>query len=572
MRQYSDSSNLLNYKRLMDVNIRIGGEAGQGLVSLGEILTGALADTGLHVFTGKSYMSRIRGGLNWIDVRISGSELFALRELAELTVALSEEAKDILQEYIAPGGILIYNGDGEDKERIIYLNFAEMATEVADSKLMANVIAAGAIFALLGYEPDSLFAYLQKKFHEKGEDIVRKNLKCASKGHAEANKKTLKLKAPLPSDASSEYTSGGSAIALSAAVSGVKLVSAYPMTPGTATFTELAALSDRYGIVVEQAEDEIAAVNMVCGAVYAGVPAMTTTSGGGFSLMCEGLSLAGMMELPVVIVIGQRPGPATGLPTRTGQEDLKFAINAGHGEFPRAVFAPGTIQQCYELTRKALETAHMFQTPVIILTDQYLQDAQKNIGSLKDEYNPIDRHILKDAGKDYKRYMPTPEKISPRAIPGGNALVVCDSDEHDEKGHLTEDLEIRNAMQRKRMAKKDLLNSQIVPPEFYGPENAELLLVCWGSSYGPCRETADKLNGQEKKVAVLHYSQVWPLDASAVMKFAEKKIRIVIVEGNYTGQFLSLLKEHGLSSDCELVNRYDGLHFTADFIIKELKS
>jgi 2-oxoglutarate ferredoxin oxidoreductase subunit alpha len=288
--------------------------------------------------------------------------------------------------------------------------------------------------------------------------------------------------------------------------------------------------------------------------------------------MCEGLSLAGMMELPVVIVIAQRPGPATGLPTRTAQEDLKFAINAGHGEFPRAVFAPGTVEQCYEITRRALETAHEFQTPVIILTDQYLQDVQKNIGKLSDKYKPVDRHIVKKAGKDYKRYSLKSGNISPRALPGGNALVVCDSDEHDEKGHLTEDMEIRIAMQNKRMAKLDLMKDKLTAPGFEGSENAKLVLVCWGSSYGACQEAAYKLNADGKKTALLHYSQVWPLDIALVKKLAAEKVRIVVVEGNYTGQFMSLLKEHGLSGECELLSRYDGLPFTAEYIIEELKS
>jgi len=554
----------------MDLNIRIGGEAGQGLVSLGDILTGALSSKGLHLFTGKSYMSRIRGGLNWFDLRIADSELFALKKYADLTVALSADAMEILREYTSPEGIILYNADGEDKDRTVYLNFLEIAKETADLKVMANSVAAGAIFALLGYEPDSLFVYLQKEFHGKGEEIVRKNLKCASKGYAEANKKSLKLKAPGGVNASCDYTSGASAMALSAAVSGVKLVSAYPMTPGTATFAGLAALSDKYGILVEQAEDEIAAVNMICGAVYAGVPALTATSGGGFSLMCEGLSLAGMMELPIVIVIAQRPGPATGLPTRTGQEDLKFAISAGHGEFARAVFAPGTIQQSYELTRRALETAHKFQTPVIILTDQFLQDVQKNIGILNPEYNPIDRNVSEDADENYRRYALTPGKISPRAVPGGKTLVICDSDEHDEKGHLTEDLEMRNVMQRKRMSKMDLLKSSLTAPEFYGTENAELIFICWGSSYGPCREAVDKLNAQEKKAALLHYSQLWPLDAAPVSRLFGKNARVFVVEGNYTGQFLSLLREYGVTGKCEPLNRYDGLPFTAEFIIEEL--
>lgn len=557
----------------MNLNIRIGGEAGQGIVSLGEALLGAFSNIGLHVFTGKSYMSRIRGGLNWYDVRIAETELFALKKQADLIIAFSEDAREILEDDLSPEGILLYNGDGKDENRTVYLNFIELAKEVADSKLMANSVAAGAIFALLGYESDVLFVFLKKAFHEKGEEIVEKNLKCASKGYEEALKKSLKLTPPDKADAPREYTSGASATALSAAVSGVKLVSAYPMSPGTATFAELATLSDKYGIVVEQAEDEIAAVNMICGAVYAGVPAMTATSGGGFSLMCEGVSLAGMMELPIVIVIAQRPGPATGLPTRTGQEDLKFSINAGHGEFPRAVFAPGTIQQCYELTRKALEIAHEFQSPVIILTDQYLQDIKKNIGSLNDEYRPINRNILKDADKDYKRYILNSENISPRAVPGGKALVMCDSDEHDEKGHLTEDLEVRMAMQRKRMSKMKLLKSRVIQPEFYGSEDAELVLVCWGSSYGSCRETVDQFNSQEKRTALLHYSQVWPIDTAPVSKLLEKKTRVVVVEGNYSGQFLSLLKEqHGGFDNCERLNRFDGLPFTTEFIIKELNN
>ncbi|MDD2479447.1 MAG: 2-oxoacid:acceptor oxidoreductase subunit alpha [Victivallaceae bacterium] len=559
----------------MDLNIRIAGEAGQGLVSLGDILTGAFSSAGLHIFTSKSYMSRVRGGLNWYDVRIADSELFALKQQADLIIALSPEAKEILEETLSPKGIMLYSGDSDDaNKQTINLDFVKIAQEVAGSKVMANAVAAGAIFAILGYETDTLFAYLKKEFQSKGEEIVKKNLQCAKKGYEKTKAKALKLKAPTGTNGPAEYMSGAAAMSLSAAVSGVKLVSAYPMTPGTATFTGLANLADKYGIIIEQAEDEISAINMICGAVYAGVPALTTTSGGGFALMCEGVSLAGMMELPIVIVIAQRPGPATGLPTRTAQEDLKFAINAGHGEFPRAIYAPGTIQQCYDLTRKALETAHKYQSPVIILTDQYLQDIQKNIGKLSDEYNPIDRHIVKNVGIDYKRYALDSENngISPRALPGGKGLVICDSDEHDEEGHLTEDFEIRIAMHEKRMAKIDLLKNDLVCPDFHGSEDAELILVCWGSTFGACQEAAYQLNTKGRKTALLHYSQVWPLDASAVNKLLEKNKRIVVVEGNYTGQFLSLLKEQGLNGGCELMNRYDGLPFTAEFIMEELQS
>jgi 2-oxoglutarate ferredoxin oxidoreductase subunit alpha len=556
----------------MDLNIRIGGEAGQGLVSLGDTLTGAMADIGLHVFTGKSYMSRIRGGLNWYDVRISDSELFALKKQADLLVALSEDAKEILQEYLDPEGILLYNSDKqEDKKNIVSLDFVSIAEKTTGNKVMANSVAAGAIFAILDYAPDALFVYLKKVFENKGNEVVKQNIKCAKAGYNKIDSRALKLKSPDHVNAACEYTSGAAAIALSAVVSGIKFFSAYPMTPGTATFAGVAALSDKYGVLVEQAEDELAAVNMICGATYAGVPAMTATSGGGFALMCEGLSLAGMMELPIVIVIAQRPGPATGLPTRTAQEDLKFAINAGHGEFPRAVFAPGNIKQCYDLTRKAIETAHEFQTPVIILTDQYLQDIQKNIGSLNAEYNPVERHIVKKSNENYKRYSLSSGGVSPRAVPGGKALVICDSDEHNEKGHLTEDMQIRTAMQKKRMAKLDNLKSQVNEPDYYGVKDAELLLVCWGSSFGACIEAVNKLNEKGRKAATLHYSQVWPLNIGPINKLLKENARIIVVENNYAGQFRSILFEHGIKSECELVSRYDGLPFTAEYIIEELK-
>ena len=556
----------------MDLNIRIGGEAGQGLVSLGDTLTGAMSDIGLHVFTGKSYMSRIRGGLNWYDVRISDTELFALKKQADLLIALSEDAKEILYEYLDPEGILVYNSDKEeDKENVVSLDFVSIAEKAAGSKVMANSVAAGAIFAILDYEPEALFAYLKNIFNDKGAEVVKQNIKCAEAGYKEVESRALKLKSPDHTNAACEYISGAAAMALSAAVSGVKFFSAYPMTPGTATFAGVAALSDKYGILVEQAEDELAAVNMICGATYAGVAAMTATSGGGFALMCEGLSLAGMMELPIVIVIAQRPGPATGLPTRTAQEDLKFAINAGHGEFPRAVFAPGNIKQCYDLTRQAIETAHEFQTPVIILTDQYLQDIQKNIGSLNAEYDPVERHIVKKSSENYKRYSFSSGDVSARAVPGGKALVVCDSDEHDEKGHLTEDMQIRIAMQKKRMAKFDDLKSQVNEPGYYGSKDAELVLVCWGSSFGACIEAVNELNEKGKKAAVLHYSQVWPLNIDPVNNLFKKSARVIVVENNYTGQFRSLLCEHGVKGKCELVSRYDGLPFTAEYIIEELK-
>ena len=494
----------------MDINLRIAGEAGQGVVALGEILVGALTSAGLQVLTGKSYMSRVRGGLNWSDIRIGDCELHGLKVRAELLAVLTPEALDVLRDDVSPGGIILADSAIAATGDVISIDFSGISNGICGSAIMANTAAAGAMFALLGYEPEPLKNYLQQVFAKKRDEIVQNNLKSALAGYRAAAEKQVRIPAPAPGTRRKEYlASGAAAVGLSAAVAGVKLATAYPMTPGTGTFTYLASVADKYGIVVEQAEDEIAAVNMVCGAVYAGIPAMTMTSGGGFALMCEGLSLAGMMELPVFILLAQRPAPATGMPTRTAQEDLKFAISAGHGEFPRAIYAPGTLRQCYDLTRRAIETAHRYQSPVIMLTDQYLQDLEMNIDPLDETYHPVDRHLCSSDNPAYKRYEITPDGVSPRAVPGGEALVVCDSDEHTDEGHLTEDFQVRIAMQTKRMTKNKGLLEEFVHPEYFGALNPKKTFVCWGSTYGPCREAVELLNREDgNAAAMLHFSQV----------------------------------------------------------------
>ena len=553
----------------MESSLRIAGEAGQGVLTTGNMLVGAFAEMGLHVLAAQSYMSRIRGGLNWFDVRIADEELFCPREKPELLVALTDVALETLRGEVADGGLILY--DGQSADGAIAIDLAKAAKEAGAPRIMANAVAAGAVFALLGYDCRRLCAYLKKQFGRKGEEVVQANVNCAGRGAELASRYAGRLKAPAPGKAAAAVYSGAEAIGLGAATAGVKLVTSYPMTPSTATFTYLAGAADKYGIVVEQAEDEIAAVNMICGAAYAGVPAMATTSGGGFALMVEGLSLAGMMELPIFILIAQRPGPATGLPTRTAQQDLNFALHAGHGEFARAIFAPGTHQQCHELTRRALEAAHKFQTPAILLTDQFLQDLQKNVPPLDDSLRPIDRHILQAAGSDYARYEVTESGVSPRAIPGGEALVICDSDEHLDDGHITEDLDARMAQQDKRMRKLAGLAAEALAPQWYGPEDAETVLIAWGSTYGPAREAVDALNADEPAVAMLHFAQVWPINVAAARQALARAKRPICVEGNCTGQFASLLRGAEVLDRCERLLRYDGLPLTAEYIVERVR-
>jgi 2-oxoglutarate ferredoxin oxidoreductase subunit alpha len=568
----------------MDLLIRIAGEAGQGVQTTGNLLVSAFAEMGLHVFAIKSYMSRIRGGLNWFDVRIGDAPLYAGREEADVLVALTDEALETLRPHVTDGGATLFDADPDDEDTdapkgCLCIPLTAIAKETGGSAVMANAVAAGAVFALLGYDLSALTDYFATAFKKKGEETVEANTKCAEAGAERVGDEAGSLDAPEPGDEPVSVGNGTDAVGLAAATAGVKFAAAYPMTPATGVFTYLAGVDETYGIVVEQAEDEIAAVNMVCGATYAGVPALTMTSGGGFALMAEGLSLAGIHELPLVIILAQRPGPATGLPTRTAQQDLLFALHAGHGEFPRAVFAPGTPEQAYELTRRALETAHRYQTPVLLMTDQYLADLVMDTPPLDDSLRPIDRHIAADAGEDYVRYAVTDDGISPRALPGGEALVVLDSDAHTEDGHITEDLEAAVRLQDKRMRKLEGMRAEALAPDRYGPDDADRLLLCWGSTWGPCREAVDALNESGGSVAMLHFQQVWPLDAEKVKQAigsgadgAKAPKTITVVEGNQTGQFRTVLAEAGVVIEAESLTQYDGLPFTAADIVERIKS
>ncbi len=552
----------------MDLNLRIAGAAGQGVETMGELLTDTFASLGLHVFTTQTYMSRIRGGLNWFDIRVADRELFAGRERVDLLVALRPEAVDFLSKDLAEGGLVLFGGAA--REGLIAIDFEGVAKELTGSTVMANSAAAGAVLAMLGYELAPLFSRLEAVFlGKKGREVVEANVRCAQRGAELAAPYAGRLKAPAGVGASSFAISGNEAIAYGLAAAGVQFVAAYPMTPSTGIFTTLAEIHEEYGILVEQAEDEIAAINMVLGAAYAGAPAACMTSGGGFALMVEGVALAGMLELPALIVLGQRPGPATGLPTRTAQQDLRFALHAGHGEFAKALYAPGTPQQAFALARVALETAHKYQTPVIMLTDQFLADMRKNMAPLDTTLRPIDRHVLLDPPEDYLRYAITDSGVSPRALPGGPALVIVDSDEHTEDGHITEDLGARVRMQDKRMRKVEGMRAEVLPPEWYGPEEAKDVLVCWGSTYGPCREAVDLLTAASRIAAMLHFSQVWPISAQAHALLSRAE-HITVVECNQTGQFAGLLKEVGAVRQCALITRYDGLPFTGEEIARRL--
>lgn len=302
---------------------------------------------------------------------------------------------------------------------------------------------------------------------------------------------------------------------------------------------------------------------------------MVATSGGGFALMVEGVSLAAMTETPLVIVVAQRPGPATGLPTRTEQGDLNFVLHSAHGEFPRAIFAPGTIEECFDLTRQAFVLAEKYQGPIFILTDQFLSDSYRSLKPFEGEKLIPARPSSVDAVPStlpYRRFALGETGISPRLFPGmSERLVVAGSDEHTEDGHLTEDLSVRKSMVEKRLKKMEGLSREVIPPEHRGDRDPDLLLVSWGTSKGSCLEAASLMRSSGRRVASLHFSQVWPMVPEQFMNFLQDARRVVGVEGNATGQLAALIRRETGFAIQKRVNRYDGLPITPEYILRHLK-
>ena len=560
-----------------EVSIVLCGEAGQGIQTVEHILTQALKLSGYHVFSTQEYMSRIRGGSNSTLVRVASNRVSAPVDRMDLLIPFSPEAIRHVQRRISSRTVLLgekkvyaneYQGD-----KAIDVRFSEIASEVGGS-VYSNTIAVALLAGLLKVKREIVDGYLRQHFSGKDETIIQKNLEAARRGYEVSDEllKNGKIQIDLvkhPEIKDDILTDGVEALAMGAVAGGCNFLSFYPMSPSTAVAVLLAERSKEFGIIVEQAEDEISAMNMGIGAWYAGARGLASTSGGGFALMVEGLSLAGMIESPMVIHIGQRPGPATGLPTRTEQGDLLFALTAGHGEFPRIIFTPGTIEDCFYLTQKAFNLADQYQVPVFVLTDQYLLESHYNIRSLDPARIPLQKHFVKTK-QGYKRYELTETGLSPRGIPGfGKGLVVLDSDEHDAEGHITEVLDLRTKMVHKRLKKLDLLRNDIIPPELVGPENYKTLIIGCGSTYHVIEETLGRLHAKE--VAFLHFKQVYPLHPKT-NDYLQKAKKRVIVENNGTGQFGQLLRlQTGLEMDQKIL-KYNGLPFSVEELEGQLKS
>jgi 2-oxoglutarate ferredoxin oxidoreductase subunit alpha len=557
-------------------NFMIGGEAGQGVQSAGLILSRTLARGGYHVFADQDYESRIRGGHNFFRIRVADSEIGAVSEPIDILLALNQESLELHKNELSGAGVVIFDEarvKATGGERFLPVPMDRLAEEKAGSRIMANTVALGACLGLTDYDLELLDGVLRDYFGEG--KLSEANIEAARAGYEYARENfkkispvrlgTLRRKKGL-------LLNGSDALSLGALAAGCSFMAGYPMTPASPILEYLASKAEAMGLVVVQPEDEIAAINMAIGAAYAGARAMTATSGSGFCLMVEGLGLAGLTETPLVVVDAQRPGPAVGLPTRTEQGDLQFVLSAHHGDVPRAVLAPATVEDAFWLTVKAFNLADRYQLPVIILTDHYLATCYATVGGFSLSQVTIDRgELFSGKPEEYKRHALTESGISPRAFPGlSPALVVTDSDEHDEAGHLTESARIRAEQVAKRLRKMVSLRGEISPPELYGPKQAELTLVGWGSTYGALREAVDVL-AKEIKLNLLHFRELWPFPAEAVSEMLSGIGRLCVVENNATGQLARLIRaETGRGIPWKIL-KYDGRPFTPAYIIEELR-
>ena len=560
-----------------DVSIVLCGEAGQGIQTVEHILTRTLKLSGYHVFSTQEVMSRIRGGSNSTLIRVSSRRVASFVDQIDLFIPFSPGAVKHVGHRISPETILLGErkiyGNEYQGTRAIEIPLSEIASQVG-GPIYLNIAAVGLLTGLFSVDSQILSDSLRSHFSGKDQETINKNLEAAKRGytlgHDLLENDNVRIEIQKTTKISNEIIlDGNEALALGAISGGCNFVPFYPMSPSTGVALFLAQHAKELGILVEQVEDEISAINMVIGAWYAGARAMASTSGGGFALMVEGLSLAGMVESPAVIHIGQRPAPATGLPTRTEQGDLLFALYAGHGEFPRVIFAPGTIEDAFYLAQRAFTLADKYQVPVFILTDQYLLESHYNFPTLDPLLIKLEKHFVK-TNTEYKRYLFTESGISPRGIPSfGEGVVVLDSDEHNEEGHITENLDIRTKMVDKRLRKLEQLQGEILPPELIGPKKYETLVIAWGSNYHVVIEAMHRLG--KKEVAFLHFNQVYPLHPETA-SYLQRAQTTVIIENNATAQFEKLIELHTGRKIDKKILKYNGAPFSVEEIERNLKS
>ncbi|HEY6238889.1 MAG TPA: 2-oxoacid:acceptor oxidoreductase subunit alpha [Thermoplasmata archaeon] len=566
---------------MAELSIRAGGAAGDGIASIGETFSRSLSRMGLHVFGLNAYQSVIRGGHVWFQARASSAPVHSQGDTFDLLYALDRQTVDIHLPLLGRGGTVVFDPEKfavADSElpvgtRSLAVPTLAIARKFTPQSILQNAAGMGATAFLAGMPLPTVQQVLADSFGKKKGEIVDWNLGAAAEGykfaeeHAPANDRAV-----APAGPPKLLMTGNQAIALGAAAAGLKFLAQYPMTPASGIMHWMAAHAQELGIVVKQAEDELAAIHMAIGASFGGVRSMTATSGGGFALMVEALGMAGMSEIPLVVVESQRCGPSTGLPTKTEQGDLNMMLGAGQSEFPRAILAPANILEAYHATIRAFQLAEDWQTPILLASDLHLSENYMTVDREAISLDvPIPSLFTVEAnGADYKRYAYTPSGVSPRSIPGQPGLqYIVGSDEHDEKGHLISDVKSgipiwvaeRVKMMQKRMGKHDGLRTATDDPLIEGSETPELTFVAWGSTAGAIRDAMALLDAQGRKTKLVFVRTVFPVHGEALRTHLGHGEKRLLVEGNYSGQLGRLIRsETGLEFPSTFF-KYDGEPF-----------
>ncbi|MGH7846760.1 MAG: 2-oxoacid:acceptor oxidoreductase subunit alpha [Candidatus Binatia bacterium] len=575
----------------VDFSIGIGGAAGQGIATPGDILARIFVRRGLHLNAYNAYQSIIRGGHIFLTLRTSDQPVLSQGDKFDVLIPLNQDTMNRHLKLLRSGAAVLYNSDkikpenASDGVQLCPFSVKELAPNIKGD-LVQNTIALAAVLRLIGVEFKVLEDILTLQFKRKGEAVIAENVGVARAGYDHADLHFKPFPFVLPDTGKKlAFFEGNQALAMGGAAAGVRFYCAYPMSPSSGVLHWMARHARQLGIMVRQVEDEIGVINMAIGAAHAGCRAMCATSGGGFALMSEALGSAAMMEIPVVCINVQRAGPATGVPTKTEQGDLWQVMGAGQGDYPRIIVAPTNITDCFKIVPDLFNLVDKFQCPGIILSDLLLSEGRSSVDPAELDFNvPIERgEVIGLNGNTpavnggYKRYLFTETGISPRALPGTPGYVhVVATDEHDEDGVLISDEftnpNKRQAIHEKRMRKMDGILALLQPPQLYGPGDAQVTLVGWGSTEGVIHEAAQKLADEEGIVANnLQVKWLVPLHADAITSLLARSKKIIIVENNYSGQFARYLRsETGITADGH-IRKYDGEPFMPHHIVDGVK-
>jgi len=569
------------------LNWKVGGPAGEGIMTTGLIFSKALSRSGLKVFDYTEYPSLITGGHN--TYQVYASEHFATSQYQELDVliALDKATLDLHLDEITENTLVIF--DKEDDKinieehglnaRTFNLPMVKLAQESGGSKLMANNVALGATMFVFGLDLQILFGVIESVFGRKGAEVVTKNQNAAQFGYNFMQEHLGQSLMTFVKVEGKNYLTmtGNEAISLGAIAGGLQLYTAYPMTPSSSILHVLAEKAKQADIVVKHAEDEIGVINMALGASFAGVRSMVGSSGGGFCYMSEALGLSGIAEIPLVVIESMRPGPALGMPTWTAQGDLQFIITASQDEFPRFVLSPSDSQEAFELTRLAMDLSEKYQTLVIVVSDKLLSESRFTMELDNTQFNNERHGIDKDPQLAevgfYPRYQDTDNGISQRTIPGQpNGYYMSNSYTHDDYGFATEDGEIRVEQVDKRAKKFELMKSEILP-QYFENNNGEMTLISFGSTKGAVVAARELLeNNHNIKVNVLNLSWIWPFPEKQVMEVLDMNVPFAVIEGNSTGQLAKIIRmETGVKVENQLL-KYDGRPFYPHEIVKFVRN